>query len=236
MHRFFVEKCAIDGEKIHLTDDIRNHLKSIRLRENEQFILCDGLCLDYVCVLQDGGAKILETKENRAELSVDVAVYLAYTKGDKLDFAVQKSVELGACSIVLFPSSRTIVQLDDAKRTKKQARLQKIAHEAAKQSGRGIMPVVRTVDCFGVAMEDAGKAELPLFLYENEQNITLRGAMKKAESAKTISIVAGPEGGFAPEEVDEAIKAGLIAVSLGARILRAETAPLAALAVTGACL
>ena len=207
------------------------HVKVLRLRPNELFVVCDGTGFDYVCRLEDPSsnvAVITDTLPSLGEPSVSCSVYIAYAKGDKMEYAVQKSVELGAREIVLYPSARSIsIPKDLEKRT---ARLQRIALEAAKQSGRGLVPAVTVADSFNKAIEDAANSAIPLFLYENEKKTDLRQALEMRIDALSVSIVAGPEGGFEASEADFARSLGMISVSLGPRILRCETAPIAALA------
>ena len=115
------------------------------------------------------------------------------------------------------------------KTDKKVERWRKIAAEAAKQCGRGVLPTVGAVIPVGQAIAQAAQSETALFLYENEKKTGLRDALAGGVG-KTVSLMVGPEGGFAPEEAAAAQAAGLVSVSLGTRILRCETAPVAALA------
>jgi len=141
---------------------------------------------------------------------------------------VQKSVELGARAIVLFQSRRCIASPgNSAKRTE---RMQRIALEAAKQCGRGRVPSVIMAESYKDAIEQASQAELPLFFYESEEELTLREALESRADAASVSIVTGPEGGFEEEEASIARSSGMLTVTLGPRILRCETAPAAALA------
>ena len=175
-------------------------------------------------------ARIVAVAENLAEPHIHCTVYLALTRGERMDSAIQKCVELGAVALRLFPSARSIVKYDDKTLAKKRLRWGKIALEAAKQSGRGIVPPVALCPDFSSAMTEAGKADLPLFFYENEARHTLRRALEECPNVQTVSLVTGPEGGFTDEEVSVAESAGLRPLTLGKRILRCETAPVAALA------
>ena len=229
MHRFFAAQSDIYNETISLSDEDARHIRAIRLRPEELFVVCDGAGTDYICRLgaQTGGtnAEVLERRPSRGEPDVKCSVFIALMKGQKLDVAVQKSVELGAFEIVLFPSKRT--QPGDT--VKKLSRLQKIAQEAAKQSHRGIVPQVRAAESFSDAVSSAAEAELPLFFYEHEERLSLQDALESAGKPASISILTGPEGGFAPEEAQYAAENGIRAVTLGPRVLRCETAPIAAL-------
>ena len=154
---------------------------------------------------------------------------MALPKGDKMDFIVQKAVELGACRVVPYTAARSVSRPDAKALAKKAVRWRKIAREAAQQSGRGRVPEVADCMSFGEAVRQAGACAPALLLYENERQNSLRAALTARPFAEAALMV-GPEGGFAAEEVQAACEAGLVSVSLGPRILRCETAPLAALA------
>lgn len=234
MARFFIAASNIFGGVAYLNAEEAEHIRVLRIRSGETFTVCDGNGNDYVCRLgektSDGiSAEILETLPSTGEPGVECTVYAALPKGDKAETIIQKSVELGAASIVFFPSARCVSRPSEASLISKLGRWQKIAAEAAKQSGRGRIPTVSALSSFVLAMDEAAKTDLPLFLYEDEQGLSLRAAIEGKPDAKTVSVVTGPEGGFEKEEVEAAKQAGLLSVSLGKRILRCETAPLAAL-------
>ena len=245
--RFFASPEDIAGNFIKLSAADTEHIRSLRLRPSETFTICDGECTDYICRLHqrhgdkaqrnnsdlggESAAEILETLPSAGEPSASCMVFIAYAQGERLDLAVQKSVELGARGIVLFPSRRCeAVPLDVAKKV---ARLQRIALEAAKQCGRGIVPGVEAAGTFEGAVSQAVQYGRPLFFYECEQNLHLKQAVESFGSASgdyRFSIMTGPVGGFEPSEAEFAVSAGMVAVSLGPRILRCETAPITALA------
>jgi len=233
MPRFFAPPRDIIVDQVFLDSETLSHLRVLRLRPDETFIICDGEGTDHTCVLHtcplDGElAQIISSAPNEAEPSVDCPIYLAYTRGERMDYAIQKSVEMGATRIILFPSERCVAKYEAKALPKKLARWGKIAEEAAKQSGRGRIPAVETAPSFKEAMIQAAEADCPLFFYEGEQERTLRMAL--SPKPKSVSLVIGPEGGFADQECDLATQLGLIPVTLGKRILRCETAPIAALA------
>jgi len=229
MHRFFVSLSDIGADLIRLSQEDSAHIRALRLRPSESFVVCDGDGSDYICHLgkHDGGsvAEIIKAVPSLGEPSFDCTVFIAFSKGAKLDIAVQKSVELGACRIILFPSER-----GEKADVKKMTRLQRIALEAAKQSGRGIIPAVTAEDTFISAVEHAALFDFPLFLYECESKTTLRDALSGYSVRQSVSILTGPEGGFTDREADDAKSSGMTAVMLSKRILRCETAPIAALA------
>lgn len=234
MARFFAEKSAIGDESIALTADDMRHVRSLRLRDSETFTVCDGSGTDYICRLSgnDGEAIILSSGPTKGEPSEKVGVYAAFSKSDRLEYVVQKSVELGAHEIILFPASRCVVRYDDKSLGKKLERWQKIALEAAKQCGRGIVPQVRVETGYEAAIDEASGALIPLYCYELEKSLRLREVLEASGGIETLSIVTGPEGGFEQSEAEYALAKGMKVITLGARILRCETAPVAALAAT----
>jgi len=230
MHRFFTDPAAICGDHILLDEETLSHIRVLRLGAEESFTVCDGAGRDYRCVLDGDSGRILGVSDNEAEPKVDCTVYLAYTRGERMEYAIQKSVELGAYRICLFPSARCVAKYDDKSLPKKLARFEKIVQEAAKQSGRGRIPEVVAMPSFRAAMMEAGRADQPLFFYENEADRTLRQALEAKPDFQSAALVTGPEGGFTEAEAGLAEALGLIAATLGKRILRCETAPVAALA------
>lgn len=236
MHRFFASSEDIHENRIILSADNQKHLRVLRLQRNEHFIVCDGNSVDYICKHNEQGegfAEIVAQRVTQGEPKIKCSVYLAYAKGDRLDYAVQKSVELGACAIILFPAKRCIsvpVNL-----TSKLMRLQKIALEAAKQCGRGIVPQVTSENSFESAIKNAATCDLSLFCYESEAENGIVSALNAAKiqgkCLNTISIITGPEGGFEEREAALALNSGCRVCTLGTRILRCETAPIVALTI-----
>jgi 16S rRNA (uracil1498-N3)-methyltransferase len=138
-------------------------------------------------------------------------------------------VELGCDRIIPFESSRCIKRPKAEKAEKQTVRLKRIAEEAAKQCGRARIPEVTSPLSFKQMLAEAQKTDFSLICYENEDGLTIKDALKKNGTKKSVSVIVGAEGGFSAEEVTEAIKSGCLSVSLGRRILRCETAPLFAL-------
>ena len=234
MPRFFVAASNIFGGMAFISGKEAEHMRVLRIRRGEKFTICDGAGNDYICrIAKDEGegitAEILEKAPSAGEATVRCSVYAAFSKGDKMETVVQKCVELGAYEIIAFPSFRCVSKPDGAAIMKKTNRWQKIAEEAAKQCGRGIIPQVLTMPGYWQAVERAAKAELPLFFYEEERECSIKAALEAKPQAKTVSIFTGPEGGFEPEEAEKAKESGMVSASLGPRILRCETAPVSAL-------
>jgi 16S rRNA (uracil1498-N3)-methyltransferase len=234
MPRFFVTASNIFGGVAYINGKDTEHFRALRIRQGERFVVCDGAGKDYSCqltTLTDDGAEaeILDVSPSSGEPDVECMVYAAFAKGDKLETVVQKAVELGAAGIVLFPSARCVSKPEALSMVKKTGRLQKIAEEAAKQSGRGRIPKVTSMPTFEHAVKAAALSDLPLFFYEDEKKLGLKTALDESGQPKTVSIVTGPEGGFEPGEAAIAAESGMKTVSMGPRILRCETAPIAAL-------
>ena len=167
-----------------------------------------------------------------SEPSVLVTLYQGLPKGDKLEYIIQKSVELGVSAVVPVETARSVsrISVSAEKNAKKHQRLQKIADEAAGQSGRGILPKVEAQISFKQAVErlkEKEENELVIVFYEGGgEKIELVG-----KGTERLSIFIGPEGGFEPQEIEQLCAAGARRATLGPRILRCETAPIAALSV-----
>ena len=159
-------------------------------------------------------------------------MYQALPKGEKLDFIIQKSVECGVYDITLFESERCVVKVKNDSEQRKNDRRNKIALEAAKQCGRGIIPQVYNTVSFKSMLDLASSADLVLFCYEGDNTEPLGRVLKKFRSErdiKDIAVIIGSEGGFAPSEADLANENGFVRIGLGKRILRTETAAIMAL-------
>lgn len=234
MPRFFVAGTNIGNGIAVITGTDANHAKVLRLKIGDEIIICDGEGTDHRCRITRMSADEVETEvchseRSAAEPSVYVTVLAGYPKGERADFIVQKCVETGASEIVFFKCDRCVAKPDPKSIDKKLQRFNRIAEEAAKQSGRGIIPEVKYVDSYAEALDIAVKTELPLFMYETGDRITLREALEGTENIKTAAIITGPEGGFERYEADLAAKVGIKLCAMGPRIFRCETAPMAAL-------
>lgn len=233
MTRFFVSSNELLNNFITLTGENAAHAKVLRLQQGERVVVCDGEGEECICTVSDINASqislvVQKRQKSASEPSVRASVYMAFSKGDKLEHVIQKATELGACEIVAFPSARSISRPDEKSISKKIDRWQKIAAAAAEQSGRGCVPTVRVLKSFSEAIKEGATLDLPILFYENEQAMTLRMALEK-QAFKTVALLTGPEGGLEPAEVSLAAENGFSVCTLGKRILRCETAPLCAL-------
>ena len=231
MARFFVDKEKIDENRIIIKGADAHHIaRSLRMAEGDSVVVCDGEGGEYSCTLSrirddECICDIVERLESGAEPLTHITLCMAYPKGDKLEVVIQKAVELGAGRFIPFESSRCIKRPKAEKADKQTARLARIAEEAAKQCGRARIPEVTQPMSYKQMLSEAVKTSLPLFCYENEEGLTVKDIIKGRERPESVAVIVGSEGGFSPEEAEEAIVAGCKSVSLGNRILRCETAP-----------
>ena len=235
MPRFFMAGSNIMGGMAIIRGRDAEHVRVLRLRPGEEMIICDGEGTDYKCRLvyadkEQAEAEVIEVVRCPAEPSVKVTVLCGLPKGDRSDYIIQKCVEAGAYEIAFFSCDRCVARPD--KPEKKLERWQRIAEEAAKQSGRGIIPRVSWAGDFTAALDLAVKKELGLFMYETGEREALNTVLEANKEAKTAAIITGPEGGFAEYEAKLAKSCGLHVCSMGERILRCETAPIVALTAT----
>ena len=229
MHRFFTAPDNINNGSITIAGDDVNHLsKVLRLREDDMIVVCDGNGTDYICKLNtisktEAIAHITESFKNNGEAPINITLYQGLPKSDKMDYIVQKCVELGAVKVVPVITKRAVAIPHDS--DKKIARWQKISNEAAKQCGRGILPEICDVISFADAVNQVRDSDsINIIPYENEKCSKLKDALTQKEN---INIFIGPEGGFDESEIQLALSNGIRPVTLGPRILRTETAPLA---------
>ena len=231
MPRFFMAGTNIRGGMAIIRGRDAEHVRVLRLRPGEDLIICDAQGTDYKCRLVSADpeqveAEVIEVVPCPAEPSVAVTVLCGLPKGDRTDYIIQKCVEAGAGEIVFFLSNRCVARPEAPE--KKLERWQRIAEEAAKQSGRGIIPTVSWAGEFAEALNIANQKELKIFLYETGEREGLDSVLEANKGAKSVALMTGPEGGFAPFEADLARIVGLHVCSMGERILRCETAPVVA--------
>lgn len=228
-HRYFTQD--ITGATARLAGaDARHLARVLRAKPGQAVVLCGGDGIDYDAVItavlpEEITLALTASRKSAAEPALWAEVFIGVAKGDRMEYAVQKSVELGASVIWPFYSEFSVVKPknDEAK----VERLARIAREAAKQSGRALLPAVHLPLDFSGVIKQASTCEKALFFYE-EGGAPLRRVLVGTE--KTVALITGPEGGFSKREADAARTAGVVTVGLGPRILRCETAPAAVLA------
>lgn len=232
MPRFFTNE--IYENNITLTGSDAVHVgRSLRMKPGEPLTVCCG-GIDYNCEISEitSDTVYLSLKEKvvcAAEPNIEVTLFQAVPKMDKLEYIIQKSVELGVSRIVPMLTRRCVSRPDERDFAKKLARLNKIAAEAAKQSGRGIIPQVTPIVSYKKALEMMKELDRNVLLYEEEGGVSFGEV--DLTGAKTVGLVIGSEGGFDREEAEACTAVGAAQVWLGKRILRCETAPITALSI-----
>lgn len=232
MPRFFADETSVCGDKIIVSGSDARHIGySLRMKIGDEIIFArEGL--EYRCTIAEMTAdsvrcSIIKTVPSDCEPSVSVTLYQALPKSDKMGMIIQKTTELGISRIVPFVSARCVSRPDAKSAEGKVRRWRKIAEEAAKQSGRGIIPEVAAVMSFEEALKDIS-ADIRLICYENGG---IRIAEAGIDSKKSVAVIIGAEGGFQRGETEKAAEYGAVPVWLGRRILRCETCPAAVTAV-----
>ena len=229
--RFFTENIS-DTTAVLSGDDAKHAVQVLRMREGDHAVICDGKGTDYLARLAETGGELLfdllERSKNEAEPSVHLRLFQAMPKSDKMEFIVQKAVECGACEIIPFFSKRCVSRPDKKQMVKKTERYRRIAYEAAKQCGRGIIPQVGEAVEFSALFDMISPENTGILFYECAE-LPLREVV--SEYKTNIDIIIGSEGGFEQSEAAVLAEHGFIPVSLGKRILRCETAPVAAISV-----
>ena len=232
MARFFIAGTNFPNGRAIIRGRDADHIRVLRLRAGDDIVICDGAGRDYKCRLvqtleHEAEAEVIEVVPCKAEPTVRSTVFAGLPKGERSDFLVQKCTEAGAAEIVFFSCTRCVAKAVNME--KKLERWQRIAEEAAKQSGRGVIPTVGFLPDLAEAFNKANATALPLFMYETGERETLREAVESVGSIASAAILTGPEGGFEPFEAELARIMKLHICSMGPRIFRCETAPVAAL-------
>ena len=238
MQRFFVTPDQVGEDKIRIQGSDVNHMKNVlRMRPGEEVMVSDGNNRQYRCRVEDypdGEAvlAILEAGLVDTELPSRIYLFQGLPKQEKMEWIVQKAVELGAAGIIPFAAGRSVVRLDEKKAEKKTARWQAIARSAAEQCGRAVIPEVSRPVSFAEALKQASELDVILIPYELERGMEETAEIiRNIRPGQSVGIFIGPEGGFDAEEVEKAKAAGARPVSLGSRILRTETAGVTALSI-----
>ena len=225
----------MDNDKIHIIGEDVNHIKNVlRYRVGDELDVCDELQKRFFTKIESMSndeiiLDIIDISFDTTESSVKIALYQGLPKSDKMDFIVQKCTELGVSRFVPILTDRVIVKIDDKNGSKKVERWGRIAEEAAKQSGRQVVPIVENINKLENIVENLSKYDIVIVPYECEKDDTLKSIIQKHTGmVKSIAVVIGPEGGFSEKDIDILEKScDIEKVSLGKRILRTETAGMA---------
>lgn len=230
MGKFFIPPPSPDSSRILLTGEDARHIgKSLRMQVGDRLTLCDGEGTDYICEItqltkEEITVTIIERAPASGEPKLKVTLFQALPKQGKMETIIQKCTELGVSRIVPFSSRYCVV-----KPSEKTERWQKVALEAAKQCGRGQIPVVEPCLSFEGMAKRAGELPFTVFCYEEEKENSLRMALSDL-TAGEVGLIIGSEGGFDPAEASALSALPTVhTVTLGSRILRTETAGMAVL-------
>ena len=236
MARFYVPRPRIEKGMLEVEGDEVKHIRKVlRLRAGDEITVFDGLGKEFEGTIVEEGLssvviKIRNVYSSKRDSPLEVTLAQSLLKGEKMDYLIQKATELGIKEIIPFLSSRSVPLPERSKRLKRNHRWERIAIEASKQCGRGVVPEIESLQDYPEMLQKASPDALRLILWERE-GIKLKEIFERSKGRNRIFFVVGPEGGFSQQEVDEAKGAGFIPVTLGKRILRAETASLCFLSI-----
>ncbi len=236
MYSFFVDDSRIAGGQAWIEGADMRHIRSVlRMREGDTLRISNGKDQCYMCRIDAFEEEqirllVLEEDVDGTELGSRICLFQCLPKGDKMEWVIQKNTELGVTEVIPVASRRAVVKLDAKKAKAKVERWQTIAKSAAEQSKRTIVPTVQPVMSFKEALAYAKDLDTLVVPYENAEGIAAtRAWLSGLRPGMSIGILIGPEGGFDPEEVEQAIAGGWQPLTLGRRILRTETAGMALL-------
>lgn len=233
MHRFFVPPHWIKGTHVTLGDPVAHQVRTVlRMQAGDQITVLDNAGWEYVVMLHEMTGKalsgtVLHKAPAQGEPIIGVALYQSLLKKDNFEWVLQKCTEIGVAGFVPFASQRTVVPLDSAN-DKKYARWERIMTEAAEQSRRGRIPDLGGALTLDAVIAERDQYDCMLIPWEDEPTVTIRAALDTCPGVRRIAIIIGPEGGFSAGEIDAARARDVLPVTLGPRILRAETAAVAA--------
>lgn len=238
MPTFYVDRRNISGDTAVLSGTEAGHmLRSLRLRTGDAFYAFDEEGNRYRMRILEATsrslrAEVLESFPPEPAPEAAVTLMVGLPKADKMDFILQKATELGCSRVIPFRSSRTIPRLDPRDARKRLLRWERIALAAAKQCGSGRFPEISSLLSYPDALRAVAKAEGKIIFYEGEGRFGLKNVLSGLRKISSVALLVGPEGGFSEDEVKEAERSGFLRAGLGPRILRVETAAVAALSMT----
>ncbi|MDX1412690.1 MAG: 16S rRNA (uracil(1498)-N(3))-methyltransferase [Candidatus Promineifilaceae bacterium] len=238
LHRFFVAPDQIQNECVRLSGGQAHQIcKVLRLSKGDHILVLDNRGWQYELVLTEIESSrvvgtVLLKQLSPTEPTVHITLYQSLLKRDNFEWVLQKGTELGITSFVPILTQRTVVR-QNSLRENKLTRWQRILSEAAEQSGRGQIPKLAQPVTFQAALQEAS-SDFSIIPWENERANHIAAAFARAKpfagqsDIPRISLLIGPEGGFSSDEIDQALTSGITPVTLGPRILRAETAAIVA--------
>jgi len=237
MPTFFVNRANVQGDTAVLSGTEAGHmLRSLRLAPGDSFFAFDEEGKRYRMRILEATsrslrAEVLESWPPEPPPEVAVTLLVGLPKADKMDFILEKATELGCFRVAPFRSSRTIPRLDAQDARRRLLRWERVALAAAKQCGSARVPEIPGLLSYRDALAFGASADGRIVFYEGEGRFGLKKVMSDMGEAKRVALLIGPEGGFSEDEVKEAERAGFVRAGLGQRILRVETAAIAALSM-----
>lgn len=236
MSRFYVPEEAVKGSSIRISGKEAHHILDVmRLKVSDEVVVFDGTGKEYTGIVKEAGYKslsieIVRTRKTSSDEGYSVTLIQAIPKKEKMDYIAQKATELGIDIIIPVTTERTIPDWNESKKVNTVERWRKISLEAAKQCGRTVLPEIRPILTIEEAIKNSGGYGLKLIAALDDKAIKLKDALK-AYTGGSIVIAIGPEGDFTPAEIKTAEDNGFKIVNLGPRVLKSDTAGLAALAM-----
>ena len=230
--RIFTNSPLAVGSQCQLDDNAANHVgRVLRMQAGQALLLFNGDGHDYHATITEAGKKhvqvaVTEAAENETESPLRVVLAQTLSKGDRMDYAVQKAVEMGVSEIVPLTTERCDVKLKGDREDKRLRHWQQVAISAAEQCGRARVPEIQPVMTVQQWLEHAQACDLRLVLHHRTEQ-----SLNTLEKPSSIALMIGPEGGLTAEEIALAEDNGFLPVALGPRVLRTETAPVAAIAL-----
>ena len=237
MYQFFIEDENAAEDFVTIEGSDVNHIKNVlRMKPGEKIRVCTRNGQNYFCSISDitesfVRADILEREAESTELPCRIYLFQGLPKNDKMEWIIQKTVELGVYEVIPVAMKNCVVKLDEKKAQSKCKRWQAIAESAAKQSKRTVIPQIQMPLSWKQSLEEAKELDVVLVPYENERGMeATREIFRSIPEGASIGVMIGPEGGFSPEEIAQLDK-DMHRISLGRRILRTETAGMATLSM-----
>lgn len=230
--RIFTDSALSTGQTTDLDDSAAQHVgRVLRMQPGQALTLFNGDGQDYAATVTEAGKKrvavsVEDARPNLTESSLEIVLGQTLSKGDRMDYAVQKAVEMGVTRIVPLTTERSEVKLKGDREDKRLRHWRQIAISAAEQCGRARVPEIQPVMALEDWFEHAGDCDLRLVLHHRTQH-----SLDAMSPPRRIALMIGPEGGLNPAEIAAAEAAGFLPVALGPRVLRTETAPVAAMAL-----
>jgi 16S rRNA (uracil1498-N3)-methyltransferase len=237
MRRFFFDRRIPAEGNIAVSGNLFRHMaKSLRLKIGTKVMMADEEGRQCIGAIREIGRESLTISIEQTvqkpvgETGPEITLYQGLPKGNKMEFILQKSTELGVSEIVPFAADRSVPRLPKERESERLLRWQRITMEAARQSSRTVFPRVSPLRDFSGIL-DSSTQSLKLMLWEKEQSNRLKQTLTDLSPPESVAVIVGPEGGLTEDEAKAAMDAGFIPITLGRRILRTETAAIAILAI-----